>query len=62
MTTKAKGTGLGLAIVKKMVEEHLGQIIIANNAAGGACISIKLPLKEALAELKAQKNDSENEP
>ena len=60
VTTKAKGTGLGLAIVKKMVEEHLGQIFITNNATGGACISIKLPLKEALVELGAQKIDSKN--
>ena len=60
VTTKAKGTGLGLAIVKKMVEEHLGQISITNNATGGACVSIKLPLKESLAELGAQKIDSKN--
>ena len=44
VTTKAQGTGLGLAIVKKMVEEHAGQISIANNIAGGACIRIQLPL------------------
>jgi FixJ family two-component response regulator len=30
VTTKAKGTGLGLAIVKKIVDEHHGQIEIAN--------------------------------
>jgi nitrogen fixation/metabolism regulation signal transduction histidine kinase len=44
VTTKVHGTGLGLAIVKKMVEEHLGQIKIENNATGGACISIMLPI------------------
>ncbi|MEE9331934.1 MAG: ATP-binding protein [Methylophilaceae bacterium] len=44
VTTKAHGTGLGLAIVKKMVEEHYGQITIENNASGGACITIQLPL------------------
>lgn len=44
VTTKAQGTGLGLAIVKKMVEEHAGQISIANNITGGACIRIQLPL------------------
>lgn len=45
VTTKAHGTGLGLAIVKKMVEEHHGQISIENNDSGGACITIRLPLK-----------------
>lgn len=44
VTTKAQGTGLGLAIVKKMVEEHAGQVSITNNIAGGACISIQLPV------------------
>lgn len=45
VTTKAHGTGLGLAIVKKMVEEHHGQISVENNDSGGACITIRLPLK-----------------
>ena len=44
ITTKAHGTGLGLAIVKKMIEEHHGQIKIENNPAGGACITIALPI------------------
>ena len=44
VTTKAHGTGLGLAIVKKMIEEHFGQIKIENNATGGACITIFIPL------------------
>ena len=47
VTTKAHGTGLGLAIVKKMIEEHFGQIKIENNATGGACISIMLPIEKA---------------
>ena len=44
VTTKAHGTGLGLAIVKKMVDEHAGQIKIENNPAGGASVTIILPL------------------
>jgi len=44
MTTKTKGTGLGLAIVKKIIEEHGGQIRVENNASGGACVNISLPL------------------
>ena len=46
VTTKAHGTGLGLAIVKKMIEEHIGQIKIENNATGGACVSIELPIEK----------------
>ncbi|MEO8330793.1 MAG: ATP-binding protein [Gallionella sp.] len=46
MTTKSKGTGLGLAIVKKIVEEHGGHIAIENKPAGGARVSIVLPLAE----------------
>jgi nitrogen fixation/metabolism regulation signal transduction histidine kinase len=44
VTTKAKGTGLGLAIVKKIVDEHHGQIEIANIAPHGAEVKIRLPL------------------
>ncbi len=48
VTTKVHGTGLGLAIVKKMIEEHVGQIKIENNATGGASISIVLPIEKAV--------------
>ena len=44
VTTKAKGTGLGLAIVKKIVDDHRGDIKLANREGGGAQISIRLPL------------------
>ena len=44
VTTKAKGTGLGLAIVKKIVDEHHGQIELANAAPRGAQVKIRLPL------------------
>ncbi len=43
-TTKAKGTGLGLAIVKKIVDEHKGELHIANRETGGAEVTIWLPL------------------
>ena len=47
VTTKARGTGLGLAIVKKIIDEHKGEIRLANRASGGAEIVIKLPLATA---------------
>jgi nitrogen fixation/metabolism regulation signal transduction histidine kinase len=44
VTTKTKGTGLGLAIVKKIVDEHHGEIEIANASPHGAQVTIRLPL------------------
>jgi nitrogen fixation/metabolism regulation signal transduction histidine kinase len=49
VTTKSKGTGLGLAIVKKIVEEHGGNIAIANLAEGGTRVSVVLPLLMEIA-------------
>ena len=48
-TTKAKGTGLGLAISRRIVEAHGGTITAANQASGGCCFEISLPLKGAEA-------------
>ncbi len=49
VTTKARGTGLGLAIVKKIIDEHRGDIRLANLTSGGAEITIKLLLAEPLS-------------
>jgi nitrogen fixation/metabolism regulation signal transduction histidine kinase len=60
VTTKAHGTGLGLAIVKKMVEEHFGQIKIENNASGGACITIVLPIEKAVSNKQTNNNNKKS--
>lgn len=46
VTTKIKGTGLGLAIVKKLVEEHGGTVTAGNLDDGGACVTVRLPVRE----------------
>ena len=42
VTTKARGTGLGLAIAKKIIDEHNGEIRLANRETGGAEVRIRL--------------------
>ncbi|NMG66427.1 HAMP domain-containing protein [Azoarcus indigens] len=41
-TTKSRGTGLGLAMVKKIVDEHGGDVRLANRDSGGAEVRIRL--------------------
>ncbi len=47
VTTRSKGTGLGLAIVKKIVEEHGGELMLADAPAAsgfdGAQVTLRLP-------------------
>ncbi|HEY2708805.1 MAG TPA: PAS domain-containing sensor histidine kinase [Caulobacteraceae bacterium] len=45
VTTREKGTGLGLAIVERIMEEHGGQLLLADAATlPGAKVSLRLPL------------------
>jgi nitrogen fixation/metabolism regulation signal transduction histidine kinase len=44
VTSKVKGTGLGLAIVRKIIEDHKGELRLANRESGGAEVTIRLPL------------------
>ncbi len=44
VTSKAKGTGLGLAIVRKIIEDHKGELRLANRESGGAEVTVRLPL------------------
>ncbi len=45
-STKATGFGLGLAITRKIVEDHGGQVFIANEEAPGTVLVIQLPFRE----------------
>jgi two-component system nitrogen regulation sensor histidine kinase NtrY len=50
VTTREKGTGLGLAIVERIMEEHGGELTLADAArAPGARVSLRLPLAHAAA-------------
>ncbi|MCX7145539.1 MAG: ATP-binding protein [Sulfuritalea sp.] len=48
VTTKSKGTGLGLAIVKKIVDDHGGEIRLANNNGGEITIWLPLAVQDAV--------------
>jgi two-component system, OmpR family, sensor histidine kinase VanS len=37
------GTGLGLAIVKSIAEVHDGTLSLTPQAAGGLCVTVRLP-------------------
>lgn len=44
-TTKSQGTGLGLAVVSSVINAHQGRVDVSNNAHGGACFSLLLPIR-----------------
>jgi len=43
VTTRDKGTGLGLAIVKKIMEDHGGDLMLADREGGGAAVKLVFP-------------------
>lgn len=46
VTTKPRGTGLGLAIVRRIIDDHGGQIDVANRFEGGATVRLWLPAED----------------
>lgn len=42
-TRRPGGTGLGLSIVQRIVEEHGGEVAVANRTRGGAVVTVTLP-------------------
>ena len=46
-TTKSNGTGLGLSVVKAVARAHHGQLGYYNQAQGGACFVLTVPLKNS---------------
>jgi two-component system, NtrC family, nitrogen regulation sensor histidine kinase NtrY len=49
VTTRAKGTGLGLAIVKKIMEDHLGELVLEDGEPGGARVRLVFAATEIRA-------------
>ena len=49
VTTRSKGTGLGLAIVRKIMEDHGGEIILADAESGeGAEVTLNFPFTQKI--------------
>ena len=46
-TTKAEGSGLGLWIAQQIVTAHGGSLEAQNGPAGGAVLTMRLPLRTA---------------
>jgi len=62
VTTRTKGTGLGLAIVKKIMEDHGGDLLLADGEAVGAKITMLFPQAENMSDDIPDNSDEPNDP
>lgn len=60
VTTRSKGTGLGLAIVKKIMEDHHGELVLADHPEGGAIVSLSWPKKQPSDDILSIEDESVN--
>jgi two-component system nitrogen regulation sensor histidine kinase NtrY len=58
VTTRSKGTGLGLAIVKKIMEDHHGELVLADRPSGGAVVSLIWPRHQPVDDILATEDES----
>lgn len=63
VTTRAKGTGLGLAIVRKIMEDHGGEIVLADagDESQGAQIRLRFPVTQNKQERDQKRNRYEQD-
>ncbi|CAH0534653.1 Osmolarity sensor protein EnvZ [Vibrio stylophorae] len=54
----SQGSGLGLAIVQRIVEQHRGDIHLANRSEGGLFVQVRLPVKLEKPEPSKAENTS----
>jgi two-component system, NtrC family, nitrogen regulation sensor histidine kinase NtrY len=57
VTTRTKGTGLGLAIVKKIMEDHLGELVLEDAEPQGARVSLVFAASETRLPLRSGSAD-----
>jgi signal transduction histidine kinase len=55
---RGEGTGLGLSICRRLIEEHRGELTVANLPAGGALFRIRLPIELPEKNFDNQPSDS----
>ena len=62
VTTRERGTGLGLAIVKKIMEEHDGDLRLADRPEGGAVVTLTFGTAEEQNLAEATASETQTEP